>query len=74
VWVCEIYRIVVLCGRWTVGVLFMYWFEKVGRGGLTVDVDGCRGCVFCRLAYRGDRGGLNFVVRTVRMPGVSRVR
>jgi len=64
VWVCVTYRIVVLCRRWTVGVLFICWVERVGIGGLTVDVDGCRGCVLCRLVYRGVRGGLNSVVRT----------
>ena len=62
-WVCQIYNIVVLCGRWTVGVLFIYRFERVGVSGSTVDVDGCGSCVFCRLACGGVRGGLYFVVR-----------
>ena len=44
--------------------MFIYRFERVGISGLTVDVDGCRGCVICRLACGGVRGGLYYVVRT----------
>ena len=63
-WVCVIYRVVVLCVGWVVDVVFIYWLEGAGVCGLTVGVDGCRGCVFCRLACRGVRGGLYSVVRT----------
>ena len=54
----------VLRVRWSFGAVFIDWFEMAGICGLTVGVDGCRGCVFCRLACGGVRGGLYFVVRT----------
>ena len=47
-----------------VGVVFIYWFARAGSCGLKVGVDGCRDCVFSRLACGGARGGLYSVVRT----------
>jgi hypothetical protein len=55
---------VVLRVRWSASFVFIYWFERACICGLTVDVDGCRGYVFCRLACGGVRGGLYSVVRT----------
>jgi len=59
-----LYIIMVLCIRCSVGVVYIYWFAWAGISGLTVGVDGCRGCVFCRLVCVGVRGGLYYVVRT----------
>ena len=53
----------VLCIRWYVGVVCIYWFARAGISGLTVGVDGCRGCVFCRLVCVGVRGDFYFIVR-----------
>ena len=54
----------VLCIRRSVGVVYIYWFAGACISGLTVGVDGCRGCVLCRLVCVGVRGGLHSIVRT----------
>ena len=54
----------VLCIRWSVGVVYVYWLAGAVISGLPVGVDGCRGCVFCRLVCVGVRGGLYSGVRT----------
>ena len=54
----------VLCIAWFVGVVYIYCFVGAGIRGLTVGIDGCRGCVLCRLVCGGVRGGLYPVLRT----------
>jgi hypothetical protein len=56
--------IVVLCIRWSIGVVYIHWLARAGISGLTVGIDDCRGCVFCRLVCVGARGGLYSDVRT----------
>ena len=71
-WVCVIYRVVVLCVGWVVDVVFIYWLEGAGVCGLTVGVDGCR--VVCSVGWRVEGFVAVCIVLYVRMSGVCRVR